>query len=183
MESTSMSNNALFAVFKHTLQDIYNSETQIASALPDMMQAAQSPDLRQALGDHLTETQEHVRRVSEACSLFGIETGNVTCQATAGLVREAKEQIQEFAPGPAGDVAIIACAQKVEHYEICGYGTVIEWAEKLDVDHDGIKLLKENLKDEANANEKLNHIATHHVNKDALEAQFATINSGPARLY
>jgi len=175
-----MSNNALFAVLKHTIQDIYNSETQIVTALPDMQRNAQNPDLREAIGNHLMETREHVQRIVEVCRILGFDTGNTTCQATAGLIREAKEQMEKFAPGPGGDPAIIACAQKVEHYEICGYGTVIEWAEKLDLDGDAIKLLKETLKEESHANEKLNKIATHEVNEAAMEAQFA--GAGPARL-
>jgi ferritin-like metal-binding protein YciE len=88
--------------------------------------------------------------------------------------------METFAPGPGGDAAIIACGQKVEHYEICGYGTVIEWAEKLDLDNDAIKLLKETLKEESTANEHLNRIATHKVNQLAKEAEFA--GTGGARL-
>lgn len=173
-------NNALHAVFKDTIQDMYNSETQITAALPKMQEAAQNSDLKQAISDHLAETREHVRRLEEVCSILGFETGNVTCQATAGLIREAKEQMEKFGKGPGGDAAIIACAQTVEHYEICRYGTVIEWAEEMEHDKDAIKLLKETLKEESAANEKLNKIATHQVNEEALNAQ--PVSTGGARL-
>jgi len=163
--------NALHSVFKHTIQDIYNSEKQIAAALPKMRDAAQNEDLREALQNHLIETDGHVRRIEEVCRLLGFETGNVTCQATTGLIKEAQEMMREFPSGPSGDAAIIANAQKVEHYEICNYGTAISWAEEMGHDKEAIKLLKETLKEESGANEKLNHIATHHVNKDAKEAE------------
>jgi ferritin-like metal-binding protein YciE len=164
--------NALHTVFVHNLQDIFNSETQITAALPKMRDAAQNPDLKQALTDHLAETQQQVRRIVEVCRILGCPTGNVTCQATAGLVREAEEQMKEFGSGPARDAAIIGCAQKVEHYEIANYGTVIEWAEEMDHDKDAIKLLKETLKEESAANEKLTKIAKHGVNEAAINAQF-----------
>jgi ferritin-like metal-binding protein YciE len=162
-------NNALHQVFKHTIQDIYNSEKQITAALPKMIGAAQNPDLAQALQSHLAETQTHVQRIEEVCQMLGFETGNVTCQGTAGLIREAQEQMEEFGPGPAGDVAIIASCQKVEHYEISNYGSVIEWAELMDLD-DAVDLLKETLKEEKAADDKLNKIAKKTVNETALEA-------------
>jgi len=163
-------NNALHEVFVHNIQDIYNSEKQLTAALPKMRDLAQNPDLREAIGAHLSETQEHVRRIEQVCRLLGCGTGNVTCQATTGLIREAQEQMQEFAPGPGGDAAIIGCAQKVEHYEISNYGTVIEWAKQMDHD-DVLDLLKETLKEESAANEKLTKIAEKQVNEAAREAQ------------
>jgi ferritin-like metal-binding protein YciE len=166
-------NNALHAIFKHTIQDIYNSETQLTAALPKMAEAAQNEDLKEAINAHLDETREQVRRIEEVCRILGFGTGNVTCQGTAGLVREAQEQMQEFGAGPGGDAAIIACAQKVEHYEICGYGTVIEWAKEMDHDREAIKLLEETLKEESAANEMLTKIAKKQVNEAAMEAEFA----------
>lgn len=163
--------NALFDVFQHTIQDIYNSEKQITVALPKMIDAARNADLREALSDHLSETQNQVRRIEQVCQILGFRTGDVTCQGTAGLVREAQEQMEKFCPGPGCDAAIIANCQKVEHYEICGYGTVIEWAKKMDIDGDAIDLLEETLKEESSANEKLNKIATKQVNEDAMKAQ------------
>ncbi len=105
--------------------------------------------------------------------MLGFSPGNVTCQATAGLIREAEEQMAKFCPGPGGDAAIIACAQKVEHYEICGYGTVIEWAETMG-HKDVLSLLKDTLEEESAANEKLSKIAKKSVNQAAMEAVPAT---------
>jgi ferritin-like metal-binding protein YciE len=162
--------NALHQVFVHTIQDIYNSEVQIAAALPKMLQAARNEDLREAISDHLEETREHVQRIEEVCRLLDIPTGNVTCQATAGLIREADEQLEKFGPGPAGDAAIIACAQKVEHYEIANYGTVIEWAKEMG-HNEVLKPLNETLEEESKANERLNRIARKEVNEAAREAR------------
>ena len=166
-------NNGLHAVFVHNIQDIYNSEKQITAALPKMRYAAQNPDLRDALDQHLSETQEQVRRIEEVCRILGIQTGNVTCQATSGLIREAQEQMEEFGTGPTGDAAIIGCAQKVEHYEIANYGTVIAWAEEMNHDQDAIKLLKETLKEEGHANEMLTKIAKKEVNEAATAVEYA----------
>jgi ferritin-like metal-binding protein YciE len=161
--------NALHQVLEHTIQDIYNSEVQITNALPKMLDAARNEDLREALSDHLGETRVHVQRISEVCRILGIPTGNVTCQATAGLIREAQEQLDKFGPGPAGDAAIIANCQKVEHYEISNYGTVIEWAEEMK-HKEVIDLLKETIKEESAANERLTKIAKKEVNEAAMEA-------------
>jgi ferritin-like metal-binding protein YciE len=161
-------NNDLHGVFTHNIQDIYNSEKQIVAALPKMYDNAQNEDLKEALNAHLGETQEHVQRIEEVCRILGIDTGNVTCQATAGLIREAQEQMEEFGPGLAGDAAIIGCAQKVEHYEISNYGTVIEWAKQLDCEKDAIKLLEKTIEEESGANQKLNKIAEKQVNEAAL---------------
>src|SRR5579862_4152702 len=79
-EKTVTVNNALYEVFVHTIQDIYNSEGQITAALPKMIDAAHDEDLREALSDHLTQTHEHVSRVQQVCQMLGIEPGNVTCQ-------------------------------------------------------------------------------------------------------
>ena len=171
--------NALHQVFEHTIQDIYNSEVQLTAALPKMLDTARNQDLREAISEHLNQTQEHVQRIRQVCQMLGMETGNVTCQATAGLIREAQEQMDEFGSGPAGDAAIIACAQKVEHYEICNYGTVIEWAETMG--HKNVlDLLKETLEEESEANERLTKIARKKVNEAAMEA--VPVGTSGARL-
>jgi ferritin-like metal-binding protein YciE len=169
-------NNALREVFVNQIQDIYNSEYQILSALPKMQAAAINPNLRDALGDHLQETREQLARVEQICRILGIPTGNVTCQATSGLIREASEQMEKFGSSPAGDAAIIACAQKVEHYEISNYGTAIEWANLLD-EHEVKGFLKDTLKEEQAADNRLNKVAKHEVNEAAANAAVVTSGS------
>lgn len=159
--------NGLRDVFTHTIQDIYNSELQLTNALPKMQAHAVNPDLKEAIGDHLTETREQLNRIEQVCRILGLPTGNVTCQATSGLIREAQEQMDKFGLGPAGDAAIIACAQKVEHYEISNYGTVIEWANMLD-EREVKDLLKDTLKEEQAADNRFNKIAKHEVNDAAM---------------
>ncbi len=172
--------NGLRDVFNHTIQDIYNSELQLTKALPKMQSNAVNADLREAIGDHLAETQTQLGRVEQVCRILGIPTGDVTCQATAGLVKEAQEQMEKFGSSSAGDAAIIACAQKVEHYEIANYGTVIEWAGLLD-ERDVKDLLKETFKEEEQADNRLNKIAKHSVNDAALNA--LSVGSSSAHLF
>jgi ferritin-like metal-binding protein YciE len=169
-------NNALRDVFVHTIQDIYNSESQLVTAIGKMQQAALNPDLKEALGDHLGETKTQLNRIEQVCRILGIQPGGVTCQATSGLIREAQEQMEKFGRGPAGDAAIIACAQKVEHYEISNYGTVMEWADKLD-EGDVKNLLQQTFKEEQEADNRLNKIAKHEVNDAALNAISARSSS------
>ena len=159
--------NGLRDVFVHTIQDIHSSESQLITALAKMQVNAMDADLREAISDHLTETQTHLRRVDQIFQILNISGQNVTCQATAGLIREADEQMQKFGRNAAGDAAIIACAQKVEHYEISNYGTAIEWADQLE-EGDVKDLLKQTLNEEQEADNRLNKIAKHSVNDAAL---------------
>lgn len=108
------------------LQDLLNAETQLMAALPKMAKAAHHPKLREAFEKHLIETENQIARLNQAFELLGEEAQSKTCRAMAGLVEEGEETIEEGAEKEelAADLALITAAQKVEHYEISGYGTV-----------------------------------------------------------
>src|SRR6202046_2720526 len=108
------------------LQDLLHAETQLTGALPKMAEAAHSPQLKEAFEKHLVQTQNHVARLQQAFSILGEKAQPKPCKAMMGLVEEGKETIEEGQEKEplAADLALITPAQKVEHYEICGYGTV-----------------------------------------------------------
>ncbi len=163
-----MAEKTLNDVLQDTIKDIYNSEQQLLKAMPKMQEAAQNPRLKEAIGKHITQTQEQVRRVEQVAQKLGFDPNGVVCQATVGLVKEAQEHIEEFAGSPAGDAAIIACAQKNEHYEISNYGTVITWAEQLGLDDEVIDLLEQTLQEEEETDDLLTEIAEEEVNPAAV---------------
>jgi len=163
-----MAEKTLNDVLQDTIKDIYNSEQQLLKAMPKMQEAAQNPRLKEAIGKHIVQTQEQVRRVEQVAQKLGFDPNGVVCQATVGLVKEAQEHIEEFAGSAAGDAAIIACAQKNEHYEISNYGTVITWAEQLGLDESVIDLLEQTLQEEEETDDLLTEIAEEEVNPAAV---------------
>lgn len=164
-----MADKTLNDVLQDTIKDIYSSETLLLKAMPKMQEATQNPRLKDAIGNHITQTQEHVRRIEQVASMLGFDPNGVTCQGTVGLIKEATEHIEEFGGSPAGDAAIIACAQKNEHYEIANYGTVITWAEQLDLDDNVIDLLEQTLQEEEETDDLLTQIAEEEINPLAAE--------------
>jgi ferritin-like metal-binding protein YciE len=112
------------------------------------------------------QTEEHVRRIEEIAKTLGFDPGGVTCQGTVGLIKEAQEHLEEFGGTPAGDAAIIACAQKVEHYEIGNYGTALEWADLLG--HEEVaSILEKTLNEEEETDDLLTDIAESEANQTA----------------
>jgi ferritin-like metal-binding protein YciE len=116
------------------MQDLLSAENQLVSALPNMASAAKSPKLREAFEKHLEQTQMHVERLQRALELLGEDGEAKTCRGMAGLIQEGDEVIQEYGDGDeiSSDLALAAAAQKVEHYEIAGYGTARTLAMQLD---------------------------------------------------
>lgn len=153
-----MENNPLHEVFLEELADIYSAEQQLIKALPKMIEAAQSEELRDALESHLDETRAHAERVEEAVSTIGESLKNKKCKAMEGLVAEAKEMLEEHEGQSSLDAVLIAAAQKVEHYEIASYGTLIAWARQMD-HQEAVDLLTQTLDEEKAADEKLTEIA------------------------
>ncbi len=152
----------------HQLQDLLDAEKQLIKALPKMADAATSTELKDALQHHLAETEVHAKRVEDALNLLDAPAKGVTCEAMKGLVKEGKETIDEDATPAVKDAALIAAAQRVEHYEIAGYGTARAYAAQLGLA--GVSnILSEILEEESNADEKLSFIATT-VNKEAIPA-------------
>jgi ferritin-like metal-binding protein YciE len=115
----------------HNIKDLYSAETQLVKALPKMAKAATDPDLKAGFEEHLEETKVHVSRLEEVAELLGASPRGLSCKAMKGLVEEGEEAIKEEAEPAIKDLALIAAAQKVEHYEISGYGSARALAESI----------------------------------------------------
>lgn len=152
-------------LFCHELSDLMNAETQLTKALKDMAAAASNPDLKKGFETHLKETEGQLEKIKQAFASIDMEPEKVTCEAMKGLIKEGKEAIDEFKEGPLRDCALIIAAQKVEHYEIAGYGSVCTLAEKLGFDR-AKQLLGEILEEEKATDEKLTKAASN-INEQA----------------
>ena len=145
------------------LKDLYSAENQLVEALPKMAKAATSAQLRMAFEHHLEQTKNHVKRIEQVFqNLNGRPTGK-TCKAMQGLVAEGSEAIKEDGPAEVKDAALIAAAQRVEHYEMAGYGTVRTFAQQLG-ETQAVTLLQQTLNEEGEADKKLTQIAESTVN-------------------
>jgi len=153
-------------LFVHTLRDIYYAEKQILQALPDMIEKAGDPQLKQGFQGHLGETQNHVKRLEQVFRLHGKEASGVDCPAIDGILEEADEVTGEVEDKAVLDAALIASAQAVEHYEITRYGSLIAWAKQLGRT-DCAALLQQNLDEEKAADKKLTSLAESTVNRRA----------------
>ncbi|HVY18989.1 MAG TPA: ferritin-like domain-containing protein [Bauldia sp.] len=156
-------------LFVHQLRDIYYAEKQILKALPDMIEQATNPELKEGLQNHLEETRGHVERVEEVFRMHGAEAKAVDCPAIDGILKEAREVTGDVAEEDVLDAAIIAAGQAVEHYEITRYGTLVAWARELGRE-DCASELEANLEEEKAADAKLTEIAESRVNDAALTA-------------
>jgi len=141
----------------HGLQDVYYAENQIVKALPKMIDKATNRDLAAGLKAHLEETNKQIERLDKVFQKLDKKPSGTQCPAIDGLIEEADEVTGEVADKAVLDAAIIASAQAVEHYEICRYGTLIAWAEKLGHD-EVVRFLTTNLNEEKAANTKLNTV-------------------------
>ena len=145
-------------VFADQIEDLYSAETQLVDALPKVAAAAHDEKLREAIENHLEQTRGHVERLSAIKAELGIDAAQ-RCKGMAGLLAEGDETVNESGAGPAKDAAIIAAAQRVEHYEIAAYGTARTLAAELGYE-DVKDLLNETLSEESAADELLTKIAT-----------------------
>ena len=153
-------------LFVHTLRDIYYAEKQIEKALPEMVDKAIEPSLKQAFQTHLGETKNHVKRVEQVFKMHGVEVKGVDCPAIDGIIEEAEDIAGEVDDKRVLDAALIAAAQAVEHYEMTRYGTLIAWAKQLGRS-DCASVLQQNLDEEKAADQKLNGLAESNVNRKA----------------
>src|SRR5947207_978442 len=153
-------------LFVHTLRDIYYAENQIVKALPDMIEKATDPQLKQGFQGHLAETKNHVKRLEEVFKIHGVEVSGVDCPAIDGIIEEADDVAGEVDDKQVLDAALIGAAQAVEHYEIARYGTLIAWAKQLGRS-DCASLLQKNLDEEKAADKKLTSLAESKVNRKA----------------
>ena len=160
-------------LLEHEVKDLFSAENQLIEALPKMAKKASDSLLKQAIQEHLEETKGQAERLQQAMDLLGINPGRKKCKAMAGLIKEGEEWLEENASKAVKDAGIIAIAQKVEHYEISGYGSACYYAEMLGL-NEVQQLLSANLEEEQMADTKLNDIAKSDVNRQAL----STSNKG-----
>jgi ferritin-like metal-binding protein YciE len=151
--------NSLDDVLHEQIEDLYSAEQQLIKALPDMASAASSTELRKAFEHHLEETRGHVTRLQEILGQLGITSPSEHCKGMEGLIAEGSEIVKMQGNAAAKDAALIAAAQRVEHYEIAAYGTARTLADVLDLD-DAKDLLDQTLDEEADADKLLTKIAT-----------------------
>jgi ferritin-like metal-binding protein YciE len=150
------------------LRDLYDAEKQLTRALPKMAKASSSDELRQAFENHLEQTQGHVKRLEQIFEGLGQKGTGRKCDAMAGLVKEGEDVVSETDASVLRDAGLIGAAQKVEHYEIAGYGTVRAHAEMLGYS-DAVSLLEQTLAEEKETDQKLNDLAESTINVDATE--------------
>ncbi len=162
-----MNTKTLKDLFLDDLADMYDAEKRIVKALPKMVKAATCTDLKAAIENHLKETEGHVRKLEQVFQAYGERAVGKTCEATKGLLQEGDEIAAEFKDSPAINAALIAAAQKVEHYEMASYGCLKEWAGLLG-NQEAADLLEDILNEEKAANEGLTKLAVAKSNEEAL---------------
>jgi ferritin-like metal-binding protein YciE len=153
-------------LFVAQLKDLYNAEGQIIKALPKMIKKASAPQLKRAFQEHLEVTKEQLDRLEQVFDTLGEKAKGKTCKAMKGIIEEAEESMSEDAEPEVLDAALIADAQRVEHYEIAGYGTVRAYASLLGNDK-AAELLQQTLDEEGEADEKLTSLAETLINVQA----------------
>jgi len=157
---------ALKKLLQDEIEDIYDAEHQLIKALPKLIERSSSPELQQALKQHLTVTQNQIKRLEQVFETLGEKAKRKPCKGMAGIVSEGSEMLEEDLEESTKDAAIISAAQKVEHYEIASYGTVRTLAQTLG-NNEVAELLEETLDEEKEADERLTQIAESAVNSEA----------------
>ncbi len=158
---------SLKTLFLDELADMYDAEHRIIKALPKLAKAATCKDLKAAFQSHLKETEGQVKRLEQVFQAFGQKAKGKTCEATVGLLKEGDEIAAEFKGSPTINAALIAAAQKVEHYEMASYGCLHEWAGLLG-NRKAADLLQATLDEETGANRSLTVLARASSNEEAL---------------
>jgi ferritin-like metal-binding protein YciE len=169
--------DTLQKLYTDELRDLYNAETQLLKALPKMAKGASSQELKDAFEKHLEQTKTHVERLEEVFEELGEKPRGKTCRAMKGLIAEGSEILEKDGDESVLDAGIIVAAQKVEHYEIAGYGSVRTFAHLLG-QNEAAELLQTTLDEESETNEILNKLAETVVNPEALmETELASTGS------
>ena len=165
-----MKSKELDALFLEALKDIYYAERKILRALPKMMRAAQSPQLKQAFQQHKDETEGHKERLDQVFEMIGRRPQGKTCPAIDGILEEGEEVMDTFKGTPALDAGLVAAAQAVEHYEMARYGTLCSWAKVLGMD-EAVQVLTQTLEEEKRTDETLTQLAESEINQTAIAAE------------
>ncbi len=163
-----MASESLQDIYVEQLKDLYSAEQQILKALPKMAKAATHEDLRSAFEDHEVQTRTHVERLEKIFTQLGEKPGGHKCKGMEGLLAEGDELLEEHEESEALDVAMIAAAQRVEHYEIAGYGSVRTFANMLGLG-DQADILQRTLDEEGDTDKKLTGLAETVINIDAVQ--------------
>ena len=158
---------SLHDLYVNELQDIYGAEEQILKALPKVIEKTTTPELRQALSNHLEETRGHVSRLEQIFEMHGEEAKKQKCKGMQGVLSEGDDLIGHDAPPQLRDAAIISACQRVEHYEMAVYGTLRTYAQQMGHER-AAALLQQTLNEETAADQKLTNIAATRVNIDAV---------------
>jgi len=159
--------DSLKKLYVEELKDLYSAEKQILQALPKMVKKATNPQLKNAFQEHLEVTQGHVERLERIFEGLGKPARGKKCKAMEGLLEEGKEVMAEDMDDDVMDAALIASAQRVEHYEMAGYGTVRTWAQEMG-ETDAAKLLQQTLDEERDADKSLTQLAETTINIEAM---------------
>jgi ferritin-like metal-binding protein YciE len=154
-------------LYVEELKDLYSAEKQLIKALPKMAKAANDQQLQQAFRTHLKQTAEHAARIEQICDELGVSPRGKKCVGMEGLIEEGKEMMEEDAEPEVMDAGLIAAAQRVEHYEIAGYGTVRTMANMLGLSEHAT-LLQQTLDEEGETDKKLTTLAETVVNIEAV---------------
>lgn len=165
-EGEEQMDSGLHELFLEELADIYNAEQQLTKALPRMAKAAESDELRMVFEEHLEQTEQQIARIDQVFRSLDQTLKRKTCKGMQGLIEEGTEMIQEHKGSNEIDAALIAAAQKIEHYEIASYGTLCTWAEQMGHD-EALELLKQNIDEEETTDERLTEIAESRANQRA----------------
>jgi ferritin-like metal-binding protein YciE len=168
--------DSLQDVFADQLGDLRSAETQLIAALPKMRDAAYDAELKEAFADHLEETRGHLARLEDIVSVGELDVPDEECEGMKGLIREGEEIVQAGGPSLVKDVALIAAAQRVEHYEIAAYGTALALARQLD-EADAGTLLDETLDEESAADKLLTKLATGGIFESGINEEAANRSS------
>ncbi len=158
--------NSLKDLFEHEIKDLYSAESQLTESLPKMAEKAENPQLRQAFEMHLQETQQQRQRLEQIGQMCGFDVKGEKCQAMEGLIKEGKHMLEMKGDPTVRDAGLIASAQRVEHYEMAGYGTARTYAQQLGL-REVADLLEQTLNEEKRTDQKLNDIAINRVNQQA----------------
>lgn len=158
--------HSLEDLFHEQVRDMYDAERQLVKALPKMAKAASSDELRSAFEEHLDQTRGQVERLERVFEMLGKKPRAKTCDAMEGMIDEGEDIIDADAEPMVRDAGLIAAAQRVEHYEIAGYGCLRTWAHQMN-NHELADLIEQTLREEKEADQKLTQIAEGMVNQAA----------------
>jgi ferritin-like metal-binding protein YciE len=163
--------DSLKKLYVHELKDLWSAEGQVLDVMPRVIEAVENDDLRKALKEHAEETRAQRGRIESIFETLDFEPGGHRCAGMAGLIEELSDSLGGDVDADVVDAALIAGLQRVEHYEIAGYGVARTFAEKLG-DYEAADLLQKSLEEEAAADRRLSRLAERHINFEAMSASF-----------